>query len=265
MRRLLALSLTVMGFTIVAPSAAWAAGPPPNDTVAGATVISSLPFSDAVDVSQATTDSNDAALNAQCGAPVTDNSIWYKYTATGTEGGLVADVSQSDYSSGAIIAEGGPGNWTVDSCGPGATGTPVVAGTTYYILAFNDTPGQTGGFIRINVTAQPLPTLSVTVNRTGKVDKFGNATVSGTLTCTNASAVQIQTSLTQNVGRFQIQGAGFSGLDSCTGSAEPWSAVVAPSNGKFAGGKSANLTFAFGCGNFFCASNFASTTVKLSK
>jgi hypothetical protein len=218
-----------------------------------------------VDVSQATTDSNDLELNAQCGAPAIQNSIWYKYTATGTEGAIVADVSQSDYSSGVIIAEGGPGNWTVNSCGPGATGTPVSAGTTYYLLAFNDTPGQTGGFIRINVQAEQLPTVSVTVNPTGKVDKFGNADIGGTLTCTNANSTQIQTSLTQAVGRFSIQGTGFTGSNTCDGTVQPWSAQVVPSNGKFAGGKSATFTFASSCGNFFCSSSFRSQTVKLSK
>ena len=265
MRRLVSLLVVAFGLVFLFPSVALAAGAPPNDTVGGATVISSLPFNDAVDVTHATTDSNDAQLNAQCGAPATDNSIWYKYTATGNEGGVVVDVSQSDFSSGVIIAEGGPGNWSVDSCGPGATGTPVFAGVTYYILAFNDTPGQTGGFIRINVQAQPLPTLSLTVNRTGKVDKFGNATVGGTATCTNANGVQIQVSLTQAVGRFSIQGAGFSGVTTCDGTAQPWSAQVAPSNGKFAGGKSASLTFAFSCGNFFCSDTFSTNAVKLSK
>src|SRR5438309_435623 len=81
------------------------AATPNNDTVGGATAISALPFDDTVDTSSATSDANDSQLNAQCGAPVTNGSVWYSYTPA-ADGGVVFDVSNSDYSSGLIVAEG---------------------------------------------------------------------------------------------------------------------------------------------------------------
>jgi hypothetical protein len=264
MRRILMGLLAVGGSVLFFPSVASAAAPT-NDTLAGATAVPSLPFIDSVDVSQATTDSTDAQLNAQCGAPATDNSIWYTYTATGSEGGLVVDVSQSDHSSGVIVAEGGPGNWQVDACGPGTVGTPVTGGVTYYILAFNDTPGQTGGIMRVNIQAAQIPTVSLSVDPRGKVDKFGNAYISGLITCANASqGAQIEVSVTQPVGRFSIQGSGFS-ASSCGGPAQQWTAQVVPSNGKFAGGKSLSVAVAIACGDLFCNGSFATQVVKLSK
>ena len=260
--------------TLVVGSVAFAAAPffsapafaaPGNDTVGGATVIPSLPFNDTVDTSTATTDSDDTALNAQCGAPVTNGSVWYTYTPS-ADGGVIFDVSQSDYSSGVIVAEGGPGNWTVDTCGPQSVGAAVTAGTKYYVLAFSDTPGVTGGHLVFHAEqAPPPPTISVTVNPKGKVDRYGNAQISGTLTCTNANFTALEADLTQPVGRFAINGSGFTGNENCDGTPQPWTAVVQPSNGKFAGGKAVNFTFAFACGEVFCSDTFAQQSVKLSK
>jgi hypothetical protein len=42
-----------------------------------------------------------------------------------------------------------------------------------------------------------------------------------------------------------------------------WSADVFPQNGKFAGGKTMTVTFAFSCGPFECGSGFVEQTVQL--
>lgn len=246
--------------------AAWAAAPS-NDTIGGATAIPGLPYDDSVDVSQATADSLDASLNQQCGAPATQGSIWYTYTAPATGvGGLVLDVSHSSYSSGVIVAESdGAGGFTVDACGPGTVGVQVRPGTVYSILAFNDMPGQSGGFIKLHAEAAAIPTINVKVNPTGKVDRYGNALISGVYTCSNGSFVSLQTDVKQSVGRFAIQGSGFTGSEVCDGLSHPWTSVVTPFNGKFAGGKSATFTYGFTCGNFFCSETFVSQVVKLSK
>lgn len=253
-----------IGMAVPLASPAFAAAPI-NDTFEGAAVINALPFDDTLDTSNATTDTNDSDLNAQCGAPVTNGSVWYSYTPA-QDGAVVFDVSDSDYSSGVIVAEGGPGNWYVDTCGPGAVGLPVYAGTTYYALAFSDTPGVTGGHLVFHAEdAPPPPSLELSVNSKGKVDRYGNAVVSGTLTCTNSDFTEIEADLYQPVGRFAITGSGFTGDVTCDGTAQPWSAVVVPNNGKFSGGKAATFTFAFGCGPIFCSDTFLSQNVKLSK
>src|SRR5438128_582141 len=73
------------------------AAPPSNDTITGATAITSLPFEETLDTTEATTDADDAALNANCGAPATDASVWYSL-AVATDTGVAVDVSGSNYS-----------------------------------------------------------------------------------------------------------------------------------------------------------------------
>src|SRR5215207_3139128 len=103
-----ALALT----TVVLTAAPALAAPPSNDTYAGRTVVGSVPFTQTLDTTDATTDADDAELNAQCGAPVTDASVWYQFTAE-ADGAMVVDVSESSFSAGVIVATGSPGNWTV--------------------------------------------------------------------------------------------------------------------------------------------------------
>ncbi len=58
--------LAGVAIAALAMAAPAAAAPPSNDTFAGATTISSLPFSDTVDTTQATTDADDIVA-AACG------------------------------------------------------------------------------------------------------------------------------------------------------------------------------------------------------
>lgn len=233
---------------------------PSNDTQAGATPIAALPFSTTIDTSEATTDAADTALNDQCGAPVTNGSVWFSYTAPTGVTGLLVDVSASTFSAGVIIAENG----SVIACGPGATGTRVTEGSTYSILAFSDTPGVTGGSLRLRAEQASVPEVSLTVDPRGKVDRFGNAILSGSYTCTGGDFLDLFTSLKQPVGRFAVQGDGFLSA-ACDGVPHRWSVVVTPYNGKFAGGKSASFTFAFSCGTVFCAEAYTEQTVRLSR
>jgi hypothetical protein len=249
---------------LVGASPALAAAPA-NDTAGGAVDIQSLPFSATVDVSQATTDADDAALNAQCGAPVTNNSVWYTFTPGSGVEGIVVNVSDSDFSAGALIAEpDGAGGWVVDACGPGATGTPVVEGVTYRILAFSDTPGAPAETLQISVDTATVPAVELTVNPKGKVDRQGNALISGTYTCSGGDFFSLSSSLKQSVGRFAVLGDGYYDGD-CDGSSHPWSAFVVPYNGKFAGGKAASFTYAFSCGVISCVDTYQEQFVKLSK
>jgi hypothetical protein len=241
------------------------AAAPGNDVRSGAKAVGALPFSDTVDTSQATTDADDAGLNAQCGAPATNGSVWYSYTAPSGIDGIVVDISASSFSAGAIIAEpDGNGGWLVDACGPGATGTPVVAGTQYLIVAFSDTPGVTGGTLRLTVDEATVPSMDVTVNPKGKVDRNGNAIISGSYTCTGADYISVAETVKQAVGRFAVIGDGYV-EGPCDGTTQSWSTLVVPANGKFAGGKAASVTYAFGCGPVFCSDSYKEQAVKLSR
>jgi hypothetical protein len=264
--RCAAMTALALG-TVVATAAPAVAAPPGNDTYAGRTVVGSVPFSQTLDTSEATTDADDAQLNAQCGAPVTDASVWYQITA-GATGGLAVDVSQSTYSAGAIVATGGPGAWTVLACAPGAVGWSAVAGETYTILAFDDQfdGGGNGGTLAITIAeAPPPPTIDVTLDPIGQFHAgTGSATVSGTVTCSGATDFAfLDVELRQAVGRVStVSGLGFTDV-TCDGATHKWTVEVFPDNGKFAGGKAVEVTFAVACGVFECGFDFEQRTVML--
>lgn len=257
-----ALLLTTM-VTTGGPASAAA---PDNDVLAGSVAVGAvLPFNTSVDTTEATTDVEDAALNADCGAPATEASVWYAVTPT-VDTGLVADVSGSNYDAGVLVATGGPGNWTVVNCGPGATAWMATAGQKYSVIAFDAEPGAgNGGTLKINIdVAPPPPTIDVTVSPTGTFNtKIGAATISGRVTCTGeADFAFLEASLSQSVGRLIVRGYG--GTDVvCDGTARPFSLVVRGDNGTFAGGKALSVTFAVACGKFACGESWQESTVQL--
>ncbi len=264
--RYAAMAALVLGTVTATAVPAWAAAPD-NDGYAGRTVIGSLPFNQTLDTSEATTDPDDAALNAYCGYPATDASVWYQVTAP-TTGTMVLNLYQSSYSAGAVVATGSPGNWTVaGACVSGYGTPPVVAGQTYTILAFDDQwdGGGNGGTLNISLDwGPPPPTLDITVNPSGQVDtRTGEATVSGTATCTNAQWASAYVELRQAVGRLiTVTGSGSAGL-TCDGAPHTWAAEVYPYSGKFAGGKAAGTAYASACGPLECRDDSAQRTITL--
>ena len=181
------------------------------------------------------------------------------------------DVSQSNYSAGVIVASGSPGNLTLEACGPGETVFAASNGTTYYVLAFDDQSDGSGngGQLVLNFDlAPPPPTVSITVNTNGRVDKQGNALISGTETCTaiDLQFSELDVNVTQSVGRVStIQGFGFGDLV-CDGATHAWSVLVFPNNGKFAGGKAHVDADGFACNITSCSDSFVGNqSVQLRK
>jgi hypothetical protein len=261
--RRVAVVMVIAAFAAVAQPAY--AAPPANDTPSGATLINVLPFSDVVTIDEATTDALDATLNAGCGAPATEGSVWYRFEAT-EDGAVVFDVSQSSFSAGALVTVGDPAQGNLVTCGPGAVSFGVTAGQTYFVMAFSDTPGVTTGTLVVNVQAVPPPiAVDLTVNPTGTFNaKTGSATISGTLQCSGETAnfAFVSVDLSQSVGRVRILGSNSINA-ACTGTPQPWSVEVFPVNGKFSGGKAVSVTFAVACGNFSCGQDFEERTVSL--
>jgi hypothetical protein len=147
-----AVALSLGGFV----GTAYAATPPPNDLISGATVVSALPFTDTVDTTGATTDAVDAQANQLCGAPATNNSVWYKFTAGPGDTLLAVDTTGSTFSSGVLIATGTAGALTTRACGPVTSKVAVASGTTYYVMAFDDS--GSGGTLHISMHgAGPVP------------------------------------------------------------------------------------------------------------
>jgi hypothetical protein len=73
--------LAVLALVLSALGVSALAAPPANDTFANATQ-ALIRFSEVLDTTEATTDSDDAQLNESCGAPATDASVWYVLQGT---------------------------------------------------------------------------------------------------------------------------------------------------------------------------------------
>jgi hypothetical protein len=227
------------------------AAPPSHDVIAGAKTITA-PFSETVDTREATTDEEDAAINATCGAPATNGSVWYKVTATAPA--YLADVSQSDFTAGVIVATGTPGNLSIVTCGPGSVGFETTPGTEYFLLAFSDNPDVVGGQLSFSLSeATPRPKVSMVVNEVGKVNRrTGVATVSGTYTCTGeADFVAMQGRLSQKQGDVHVEGFFLQEELKCGGTFK-WTADVTPESGKFQRGLAAQLSAMIGCNVLGC-------------
>lgn len=266
--RLAAMAALVLAAGVATATPAFAAAPT-NDTYAGRTVVSGLPFSDQVDTTGATTDADDDAIAAQClGVPAYDATVWYAITPA-SDTGVVVDVSGSSYSAGVFVATGSPGNWALVACGPGATGWSATAGTAYFAIAFDDqTDGSgNGGVLNITIDASPPPpTIDLTVDTLATFNATtGSATVTGTVICsgeTQYSFLEVQ--LSQTVGRFIIKGYGSTEV-TCDGAKRPWSVIVTGDNGTFARGEALSATFATACGVFDCGVDFEERMLRLRR
>jgi hypothetical protein len=241
------------------------AAPAPNDTAGAATVVTSLPSTITQDTTGATTDALDAALNANCGAPSTNASVWFSYTDP-DGGGVLVDMSQSSYSGGFMVTRGDPAAGDLVACGPTTVGFGTEPGQTYYVVAFSDTATNGG---RLTVTfdeAPPPPEATVTVDPQATAYKDGSARLTGTYSCTNADdfASDVDGTLTQRVGRVKITGSFFVNPLQCDGATHPWEAIAYSENGLFRGGKGATVAFAWACGAFECAIGYAEQPVKLN-
>lgn len=255
----LAMSLTML---LAAPVLA---APPTNDTYAGSEPIGALPFSTTVDTTEATTDADDAEWNAQCGAPATDASVWYAYTAA-SDDLIIANTEGSSFTPGVAIVVGAPGSFAVVACGPDAVIFETIAGETYQIVVFDDQfDGEgNGGTLVLSVDeAPPPPSIDVTVDPVARFNsRTGGVTVTGTVTCEGeADFTTIDLIVEQRVGRFVVRGFG-SAFFTCDGTTQTWTADIFGDNGLFKGGKATSLTFAVACG-VLCGEDFEEVTLKL--
>ena len=264
-RRFLAALAGALTSLAVVGSPALAA-PPGNDTFSGAEAIAAVPFSTSLDTTEATTDADDDELNATCGAPAMDASVWYSFTSP-DDNAYLADASASDYSSGVFVATGSPGSFEILACGPGGAAWQAAAGETYSIVVIDDQSdgGGNGGQMELTLdVAPPAPALEVTVNTTGRFDsKTGAAIISGTIMCgSDAEFAFLEAQVTQRVGRILIRG--FNGTEvTCDDTVRPWQLEVVGDNGLFKGGKAISATLSAACGAVFCSEYAAEHQIQL--
>ncbi|MGA8927440.1 MAG: hypothetical protein WB462_14610 [Solirubrobacterales bacterium] len=252
MKLKLILTTAIVGAALALPgiSSAWAQAPP-NDTFEQATVISSLPFSQILDTSEATTDSTDAEALASCGVPSITfaATVWYEYTPP-VDQSLVISTSGSSYSAaGVAVLTGSPGSLFAVTCSLGFVTFSATAGQTYHILVA-DIGGGSGG--TLNLSVETTPEFELSVDRFGQFDpKTGVATVTGTLTCPSGSTGTVffgtlsQRTTTAETFPNPIDVP-------CSGVAQQWSIAFTPLDGKFKGGPADVSVDAFVCFSLGC-------------
>ncbi len=210
---------------LVATTGAVSAAAPSNDRFGNATVISSIPFTDSVDTTEATT----TGVNPDCAGD--SNTVWYSFTPS-VDGQMSATTVGSDFDTTLSVYIGDANDLIMIACnddaGHGfhsAVLFQATAATTYYLMA-GSCCGQGGGALELAVQEfEPLD-LDLTIGR-GRVDsRTGDAVVKGTITCSASLAeTPIYVELRQRRGDAIIVGRGFAVVD-CDTTGAKWRALV---------------------------------------
>ena len=153
--RLLGLAVVCLALVALGSPAGASAAPPSNDNFTNATIVAGLPFSDSVDISEATTEPGEPV---SCG---TVQSVWYSFTPS-SDVVVRASTAGSGFSSTSVNAyrADGPGLGGLTWLACGQFGQDVVfqahAGTTYYVLGGSSFFSNTGT-LAFHLTAVPPP------------------------------------------------------------------------------------------------------------
>jgi hypothetical protein len=234
---------------------------PTNDESTGAVVLS---LGDTVqeDTTEATTTPEDDALNANCGAPATNNSVWYQYSPS-VDRTVVLDTSGSDYSTGLMVFQGTPTADSVVTCGPVAVGLQAEAGATYFIMAFSDTAVD-GGNLVLSLKSSPAPVMHMSLARRGLAFHHGAAQVHGTYVCRHADDFAgVEAHLLQRAGRLKIQADSGTRIR-CDGTRHRWSVRLVSQVGTYVRGPAAAKATIFGCGLVACAHQTVMHRIRLA-
>ena len=243
------------------------AGAPANDVIGGAVTVDAIPFDHAQDTTEATTDDQDIQLNEICGAPATDASVWFSFTPA-SDGNIMVDVSQSNYSAGVLVGTGSPGSLELHTCGPQTVGFPVEAGTTYFILAIDDQfdGGGNGGQLEMTIDLPPPPPeVTLTVDPVARLQRStGAVDLRGTVTCVGEGVqfALIEGRLEQRVSGQILVGFFFTEF-TCDGSTQPWGAKVAPERGRFVQGGAVATANALACTILDCGETSATQRITI--
>jgi PKD repeat protein len=146
--------LALVSLVLIPPRLALAVAPT-NDNLASATVISSLPFGDVVDNTEATTEPDEPQF-----CLFSPQTLWYAITPT-ADAVLRADMGGSSFFDTVITVyqSSGPGFGGLSALRCASFGASVTfsaqAGTTYFLQAGSGFTG--GGSLHLNLQAVPPP------------------------------------------------------------------------------------------------------------
>lgn len=233
--------------------------PPSNDAKVDAIVIDELPFEVDIDMALATPEAESAFYCFQGDTP----TVWYRYEPTVDEV-LDADVSGGSGEARAVFFFNEGEGESVGGCTADSSEGQILAhaGTVYYVAL--GAPSWVEQPVGLTITSTPAPTIEVTVNPDGTVEKVsGTAIISGTAVCSSTGEAAIGLSLRQRVGRLTlITGTSSSGF-ACGPTASPWTVRV-PGDGKPFGVGSVAVQFWASFGDWPLTAEVSGTsTVKL--
>ncbi|MEW5991582.1 MAG: hypothetical protein AB1736_09620 [Chloroflexota bacterium] len=261
MRRLILMAAIIVA--MAAPAAVNAAAPD-NDLPGGAIALDSvLPQAITQDTTEATVSTDDIG----CGAGGVDQaSVWYTFSPDVT-GDVLIDASGSDYFVGINVFAGSADPAFLYTCFGPAGMVFLEAGVTYYLMFADANEDEVnGGRLDVLIDVPPPPIeINLTIDGSGKIDRTGAVTVSGTLTCSaTADYAEIYLTVSQSVGRFRIHGSAWT-PSACVESPTPWAATIVGDNGTFAGGKATVVASAWACDPFSCNEAYADRNVRLRR
>lgn len=258
------VALALLMSAVFIPSVARAAAPA-NDEIAAATAVDSLPFSDTLDTTEATTAADDPLCAGN------GHTVWYTFTPS-ADIRLDANTFGSSYDTTISVYTGSPGALTQVACNDDSAGLQsqvvfeATGGQTYYIMAgsfFSTGGGNLTLTLREAPPPPPAPEVGLSIDRGGFVDSNGLATVSGTVTCNQPMFVNVFGSLTQMFARrIAIEGFGGNPV-SCAPPSAPWKLTVFAFNGRFGPGPAQARISALACNNVRCASDQKTADVML--
>lgn len=255
---LMAIALVVL---LAAP--AWAAAPG-NDDVANATPITSVPFSETIDTSEATPEDTDVSCSGG-GA-----TVWYSVTLADGRW-LQIDTNGSGYDTTLQVFTGSPDALDLVTCDDdGGIGVAslvrfeATGGTTYLVMV-GSFSGGAGGHLAVNVaeTEPPPPPYDLTNGSlTGSVNaKTGTVTLRGTVTCNSDGWFQTSGTLRQRIGRL-ILSTGYEVYGECIGGVGAWEAAGLRSpGGLFTSGSATVSQYTYGCNETSCDEDVRSDVV----
>lgn len=246
--RLAILVSLVAGALASAPVAS--AQPPSNDEITGATVVvEPLPYQDVINISQATGASTDPGCSSDPG-DLNNPTVWYSYTPT--ENALIqANTFGSSYDTTLSAFRDNGGGLDHLDCNDdfgglqSALNIDVLAGETILFMVGSFSGQPVDGELVFTVGPQPPPLeVELQVDTIGTVaPRDGNVTITGNVTCSAPSNVELFAQMEQRSGRVIISGFGFDFFE-CDGET-PFTLTIVGENGLFTAGKAQLFAEAF--------------------
>jgi hypothetical protein len=258
----------------VAPAPVQAAAPP-NDDIGSPNTVGSIPFSDSLDTTGATTGPTDPGY---CFAPELGPdpaSVWYAYTAVAS-GPLLATTFGSDYDTTLYVGEAdGAGGITVLGCSDdtrsheSAVRFDAVAGETYLFAASASQFGDlVGGNLVFNLdVGPPAQTVDLKVDPKGSFDGYGVATIRGSVSCAAHAPLGavVIVELMQRVGDRELPASAFVDVEGCPAAGIPFEAKLASPYGKYRGGHATAQVIFAACSDFECGNQTTDLTIRLRR